>query len=323
MKKTAFFTILLMAVAVAITVLLRAHSHHLLLQGEVDATEVIVSSKARGRVIDKMVRRGDDVSAGQPLIQLEAPELIAQLKAAEAARDRAQQTLNLSLNGTREETLRSLRAQRDQSRADYRNALATWQRDLSVASQGYISAQALDDARRSRDSALQQLQAAQANLDQGINGDRVEQRAAYAAQLRQAEQDLLEIKAQTDELLVRAPVAGEVGPIPAERGELLNAGSPLLTLIKLPTAWFVFDLREDILAHVRKGDKVTLRVPALNNQMIDAEVRYIAPLGDYATKRATRATGDFDLKTFEVRLYPITPVKDLRQGMSALWQWQE
>lgn len=323
MKKTAFFTLLLIVLAVALTVLLRAHNQNLLLQGEVDATEVIVSSKARGRVVEKMARRGDDVVAGQPLIQLEAPELVAQLKSAEAARDRAQQTLNLSLNGTREETVRSLRAELDRARVDYQNALRTWQRDLSIAKQGYISAQDLDNARQNRDSAWQQVKTAQANLDEGLNGDRVEQRAVYAAQLRQAEQDLLEIKVQTDELRVVAPVSGEVGPIPAERGELLSAGSPLLTLVELPTAWFVFNLREDILAHVRKGDRVTLRVPGLNNQMIEAEVRYIAPLGDYATKRATRATGDFDLKTFEVRLYPIKPVKDLRQGMSALWQWQE
>jgi HlyD family secretion protein len=56
---------------------------------------------------------------------------------------------------------------------------------------------------------------------------------------------------------------------------------------------------------------------------VEAEVRYIAPLGDFATKRATRATGDFDLKTFEVRLYPLQAVQGLRPGMSALWQWQQ
>lgn len=87
--------------------------------------------------------------------------------------------------------------------------------------------------------------------------------------------------------------------------------------------YFVFNLREDILAHVRKGDKVKFRVPALHNKMIETEVRYIAPLGDYATKRATRAIGDFDLKTFKVRLYPSQPVDGLRLGMSSLWQWKE
>lgn len=323
MKKGAFFTLLFIFLIIALTVLLRARSQNLLLQGEVDATEVIVSSKAHGRVVEKRVQRGDDVVAGQPLMRLDAPELIAQLNSAEAARDRAQETLNLSLHGTREETLRNLKAQLDQSRVDYLNAQATWERDLSIAKKGYISAQDLDNARKARDSARQQVQASQANLDQGVNGDRIEQRQGYAAQLRQAEQDWLQIKAQTDELLVRAPVAGEVGPIPAEQGELLSAGSPLLTLVQLPTAWFVFNLREDILAHVRKGDKVMLRVPALDNQLVEAEVHYIAPLGDYATRRATRATGDFDLKTFEVRLNPLVPVKGLRQGMSALWLWKK
>lgn len=322
MKKSVFFTLLIIVLGIGLAVLFRAHNHDLLLQGEVDATEVIVSSKAKGRVMDKRVRRGDDVTVGQPLIVLDAPELIAQLKAAEAARDQAQATLDLSLHGTREETLRNLQAMLQQTQATYRDAQATWQRDLSVAQKGYISAEQLDNARQARDSAWQQVQAAKANLDEGKNGDRVEQRQAYAAQLRQAEQNLLEIKAQTDELTVCAPVAGEVGPIPAERGELLNAGSPLLTLIKLPTAWFTFDLREDILAHVHKGDRIKIRVPALDNRVVEAEVRYIAPLGDYATKRATRATGDFDLKTFEVRLYPLTPVEGLRQGMSALWSWK-
>ena len=323
MKKNVFITLLVMVLAVALTVLFRAHSRDLLLQGEVDAREVIVSSKARGRVVAKLVRRGDDVRAGQPLLRLDAPELIAQLKSSEAARDRAQAVLDQSLNGTREETIRNLQALLDQARTGLVNAQAAWRRDVAVAAKGFISAQELDNARQARDSAQQQVQAALANLDQGLHGDRTEQRQAFSAQLRQAEQDLLQIKAQTDELLVRAPVAGEVGPIPAEQGELMNAGSPLVTLVELPSAWFVFDLREDILANVHKGDKVQLRVPALNNRMIAAEVRYIAPLGDYATKRATRATGDFDLKTFEVRLYPDRPVADLHQGMSALWLWQK
>ncbi|BDH47525.1 hypothetical protein TUM12370_35690 [Salmonella enterica subsp. enterica serovar Choleraesuis] len=322
MNKKILFTLLIVAVAIALAVMFHARDANLLLQGEVDAHEVIISSKAKGRVVERLVRHGDDVVVGQPLIRLEEPELIAQLKAAEAARDQAQAQLDMSLNGTRKEQIRNLKATLDQLQAQYQNAQDTYQRNLKIAAKGYISAQTLEDYRHQRDSAWQQVQAAKANLDEGYNGDRIEQRQGYLAQLRQAEQQVLVIKAQTDDLNVTAPVAGEVGPIPAEVGELLNANSPLLTLIELPRAWFVFYLREDILAHVRKGDVVSIRVPALNNQIIQAEVHYIAPLGDYATKRATRATGDFDLKTFEVRLYPAKPVPGLRQGMSALWQWK-
>lgn len=323
MKKKTLFTLLLVVVVISMAVLFRAHNQNLLLQGEVDAPEVIVSSKAKGRVIERHVERGDDVKAGQLLITLESPELMAQLAGLEAARDQAQAQLDESLHGTREESIRNLRASLAQAQAEYENALHTYNRNNSVAAKGFISASELEDSRRAKDTAYQQVQAAKANLDEGLHGDRVELRDKYAAAVRQAEEDLAQLKVQTDDLQVRAPVAGEVGPIPAEVGELLNASSPLLTLIRLPQAYFVFNLREDILADVRKGDKISLRVPALKDKEIMAEVRYIAPLGDYATKRATRATGDFDLKTFEVRLYPAEPVEGLRPGMSALWQWKE
>ncbi|CNI14659.1 HlyD family secretion protein [Yersinia pekkanenii] len=323
MKKKTLFTLLLVVVVIAMAVLFRAHNQDLLLQGEVDAPEVIVSSKAKGRVIERHVERGDDVNVGQLLITLESPELMAQLSGLEAARDQAQAQLDESLHGTREESIRNLRANLAQAQAEYDNALHTYNRNTSIAAKGYVSASELESSRRAKDTAYQQVQAAQANLDQGLHGDRAELRDKYAAALRQAEQDLAQLKVQTDDLQVRAPVAGEVGPIPAEVGELLNASSPLLTLIRLPQAYFVFNLREDILASVRKGDKITLRVPALKDKEMSAEVRYIAPLGDYATKRATRATGDFDLKTFEVRLYPAQAVDGLRPGMSALWQWKE
>ncbi|MDX7019176.1 secretion protein HlyD, partial [Klebsiella aerogenes] len=81
----------------------------------------------------------------------------------------------------------------------------------------------------------------------------IELREKYRAALQQAEQQLIELKVQQQDLQVKAPVDGEVGPIPAEVGELFNANSPLATLIRLPEAYFVYNLREDILADIRKG----------------------------------------------------------------------
>ncbi|MEM8144294.1 efflux RND transporter periplasmic adaptor subunit, partial [Morganella morganii subsp. sibonii] len=302
MKKRTIYLILLMLVLIAMAALFRAHNQYLLLQGEVDAPEVIVSSKAKGRVVERLIERGDDVKQGQALIRLTSPELEAQVASLVAARDQAQAQLTESLNGTREESVRNYAAQLAQSQAELANAQRDFQRMSSMSGKGYVSKTELDQSRRARDVAQQRVLAAKAQLDQAKNGDRTEQRQRYEAALRQAEQKLAELKVQQDELTVTAPVTGEIGPIPAEIGELFNAGSPLVTIIRLPEAYFVYNLREDILADVKKGDKITLTVPALKNQEIEAEVRYIAPMGDYATKRATRATGDFDLKTFEVRL---------------------
>ncbi|WP_100157965.1 HlyD family secretion protein [Proteus columbae] len=323
MKKRAIYLILLMLILIALAILFRAHNQYLLLQGEVDAPEVIVASKAKGRVIERHIERGDDVKKGQLMITLESPELNAQVAALEAAKAQAQAQLDLSLHGTREESIRNLEAVLSQAKVEAANATRDYQRISAVANQGYVSATELDNARRNRDVASQRVRGAQAELDEAKNGDRIELRQKYTAAVQQAEQQLIELKIQQDDLQVKAPVDGEVGPIPAEIGELFNANSPLATLIRIPDAYFVYNLREDILADIRKGDRIIITVPALGNKEVEAEIRYIAPMGDYATKRATRATGDFDLKTFEIRLYPVTPIEGLRPGMSALWRWDK
>lgn len=319
MNKKIFTVVLFVVLTISMTILIRSHNSDLVLQGEVDAPNVNLSSKARGRVEVIHVNRGDNVKEGDILITLDSPELLSQVKAAQAERDQAQAQLELSQHGTREESIRYYQALLEQAKATYDNALKDYERNKAVSSKGYVSQSVLDNSLKARDAAYQQVKSAQANLDQALNGDRVEQRQIYQAKLQQAEEQLKQLTIQYDDLQVKSPVNGEVGSIPAEIGELFNATSPLLTVVQLPDAYFVFNLRENILVNIHKGDHVWLTVPALGEQKIEAEVRYIAPMGDFSTKRATRATGDFDLKTFEVRLYPLKPIKHLRVGMSCLW----
>ena len=86
--------------------------------------------------------------------------------------------------------------------------------------------------------------------------------------------------------------------------------------------WVHFDLREDLVKTLKVGDRFKVRVPALADREIIVEVRLIATKGEYASWRATRATGDFDLRTFSIRAYPIDKVAGLRPGMSAYLHWQ-
>lgn len=323
MNVKLMLTILFMVIITSLAILFRAHNQIVILQGEVDAPQVIVTSKAKGRVVERFVDRGYDVQKGTPLLRLESPELIAQVKALEAARDSAKAKLAESLHGTREESIRKAKAELAEAQATYTNAVSTYNRNKKLAERGFLSKLALDNYQRDKDTALQSVKAAKAALDLAEHGDRSEQIAQYEAALRQAEQNLEVIKAQSDELTVLSPVDGEIGSIPAEVGELLNASTPLMTVVRLPQAYFIFNLREDILAKIHKNDIVEVTIPALNNQKVKTRVGYIAPLGDFSTKRATRATGDFDLKVFEVRLYLDKPIKDLRLGMSVLWDWEK
>lgn len=320
-KIFTFIVLLLMIITIALVVLFRSHNREIILQGEVDAPEVIVSSKAKGRVSEIHVLRGDDVKVGNLLITLDSPELLAQVKAAEAERNQAKLQLELSEHGAREENVRYYEALLAQAQVSYKNAEKEYERNKTVSDKGYVSQSNLDNLIKTRDFAKQQVAVAQANLDEVLHGDRVEQRQIYQAKLEQSEEQLRQLTIQQDDLQVKAPVEGEVGSIPAEVGELFNAASPLITLIRLSQAYFIFNLREDILAKIKKGDRVILVIPALGNKKIESEIRFIAVMGDFATRRATRATGDFDLKTFEVRLYPTTSIEGLRAGMSVLWMW--
>lgn len=321
MKAWKFFVPVLIVLIVGMTLYLRLHRPPLLLQGEADTINVLVASKAKGRVAKLHVRRGDDVKQGDLLITLSSPELEAEVGALQATLQQTEARLAESQHGTREEDIAALRAAVAVAEAQLHNAESDHERNTRLVERGFYSQAQFDQTLRLLNVARSQLDEARANLEKGLHGDRVEQRQALLASVSNAREQLQSLQVQADDLLVRAPVDGEVGSIPAEEGELVNAYTPLLTLVKLADVYFVFNLREDLLAKVRKGDKVTLQVPGIGLQSVACTVSYIAPLGDFATKRATRATGDFDLKTFEVRLYPDEAVAGLRPGMSALWQW--
>ena len=91
---------------------------------------------------------------------------------------------------------------------------------------------------------------------------------------------------------------------------------PLITLLDLSDTWVHFGLREDLARTLKVGDRFAVRVPALGDRTISVEVKSIATRGEYASWRAPRAAGDFDLRTFEVRAYPVDEVAELRPGMS-------
>lgn len=123
------------------------------------------------------------------------------------------------------------------------------------------------------------------------------------------------------ELVIRAPVSAQVTTRVAEEGENFNPGAPLFSLIDMNDLWLTFNLREDLLAGLKVGDGFEVTVPALGHRTVPVRVTLINVQGQYATWRATRATGDFDLRTFEVRAVPKEPLDGLRPGMSVIAAW--
>ena len=288
----------------------------LIIQGEADATRIDIAARVDGRVGDRPVSRGDNVKQGQLLFRIDNPELITKLANEEAAKVSAQATLANIDAGTRQEEIAQRQAALDTARANATLAQQTYDRTKQIVGAGSAPIQRLDDATNSL--VVAQRTSDQANLayQEAVNGYTKEQREIAVANVAQAQAAIDTAEAEVKELTVTAPINAQVYQIGAELGEFVAPGVPLLSLVDLSDVWLTFDLREDLVKGLKVGDRFKARVPALGDREISVVIRVIAAKGEYADWRATRATGDFDLRTFEVRAYPDPAVPELRPGMS-------
>ena len=288
------------------------------IQGEVDATQTQVSSKIFGRVATVHVKKGEYVKKGQLLVTLDSPEIRAKMAQATAVQRFAGAQRDKAYNGTRREEVRSVLSNWQKAKAAADLADKTYRRIDRLTADGVVPAQKRDEAEAQRESAAKSAEAAKALYDMAVAGARTEDKVAATAQASQAEGAVAEVGATMRETALYAPVDGQVVDVIPDPGELVSPGFPVVSIVDLRDVWLTFNLREDLLANIRMGDVFNAQIPALGNRSIRVKVNYISALGEFATWRATKTSGDFDLKTFEVRLVPVDPVEGLRPGMSAI-----
>lgn len=292
----------------------------LIVQGEVSANRVDISPRVSGRVLTLKADVGDNVEQGAVIAELESPELIAALHMAEAALSVAEADL-VRVNSTRPETIDARKAELAAAAADVTLYQEDFDRQAKLITTGASTQSRVDETTRNLEAAIRKRESAQANLQLAVAGASKEEKALAATQVEQAKASLNQRQVDVAELTIRAPISGQVTTRVAELGENFSAGAPIFSLIDLQDPWFTFNLREDLLKGLQIGDSFEVTVPALGNKRIAVKATMINAQGQYATWRATRATGDFDLRTFEVRASPAEPIQGLRPGMSAIASW--
>lgn len=293
------------------------------IQGEVEATQIKVASKLIGRIDSLPVHKGDVVKKGQLLFTLKSPEVEARLEQANAALLGAKAQNSKASAGAQVEDIEAAYNTYLKAQAAYELAQKTFERVNNLYKDGVMPAQKRDEAETNMKAALETANVAKAIWTKAKNGTRIEDKTAASALVARAEGAMNEVESYVKETNIYSPIDGEISNIIAESGELVSAGYPVVTLVKLNDNWITFNLREDLLASIQKGSEFPARFPALGNKEIKLRVSYINVLGSYATWNATKTTGDFDMKTFEVRAVPIGKVEGLRPGMSALVDWKK
>jgi len=294
----------------------------LLVQGEVDATRFDIAARVDGRVADIPVARGQNVAANAVLVRIDNPETVAKHEQALAAKIVADAQLANINAGTRAEVIAARKAALERAQASLVLAQKTYERVRQLAEQGNAPQARLDQATDALHEGERGVDQAKSAHEQAVNGYTREEREIAAANVGKALADIKAVQSILDQMVVYAPVASQVYQRNVEPGEYVSPGVPLVTLIDLDDTWIHFDLREDLVKAIKIGDRFGVRIPALADRRITVEVRLIAAKGEYASWRATRATGDFDLRTFAIRAYPVDKVPELRPGMSAYMDWR-
>ena len=309
----AAFTVVVVIIAVIGTLVFKSEPE--IIQGYVEVSEYRVSSKVPGRVLELRVKEGDYVNVGDTLAIIDAPDVKAKLAQAESAESAASAMDQMANNGARREQINGAYALLQQAKAGREIAQKSYNRVQRLYDEGVMSAQKRDEAFANYKAIEAQVKAAQSQYDMAVNGARREEKMAAAAQVNRAKGAVQEVNSYISETMQTAQKAGEVSDVYPKEGELIGTGSPIMSVSLLDDMWGTFNVREDQLDGMRIGSVITAYAPAFKKD-IKMKVYYIKDQGSYATWKATKANGQYDLKTFEVKARPVTKVEGLRPGMS-------
>ena len=286
-----------------------------IIQGQVEVSEYRVSSKVPGRIQEIRVKEGDFVRAGDTLAILDAPEVHAKMQQAQGAEEGAAALEQMARNGARKEQVQGAFQLLQQAKAGLEIAQKSYQRVQRLFDEGVVSAQKRDEAEAMFKASEAQVKAAQSQYDMAVNGARQEEKRAAMAQVNRARGAVEEVNAYIGETVQVAQMDGEVSSIYPKVGELVGTGSPIMTISMMDDLWGTFNVREDQLNGMKIGQELNAFVPAFN-KTIKMKVYHMKDQGSYAVWKATKASGQFDLKTFEVKARPSEPFEGLRPGMS-------
>ena len=289
-----------------------------IIQGQAEATQVRVSGKLPGRVVEFMVEEGQHVLAGDTLVHIHSSLVEAKLSQAEAMETVAKAQNKKVDSGTRVELLNSAYDMWQQAQAGLTIAKKTYERMQSLYKKGVVSEQKRDEAEAAYKAMVATESAAKSQYEMAKAGAQAEDKAAAAAMVAAAQGSVAEVESILSDSYLKAPTDGEISDIFPNVGELVSLGAPIMNVLKLDDMWVSFNVREDLLENLTMGAEVQAVIPALENKEVTLKVFYIRDMGSYAVWRATKVTGQYDAKTFQVKARPVEPVDNLRPGMSVL-----
>ena len=311
--------IILVVVILAVVGFLLIDKPKEVIQGQVEATAIKVSGKLPGRVEVFYVREGDSVKEGDTLVHIHSSVVEAKLQQAQAMTTAAKAQNRKVDAGARTQIIQSARDLWLQAQAAREIAQKTYNRMESLYAQGVVSAQKRDEVKAAYKAAQAAEDAAWNQYNLAQSGAQQEDKQSSAAMVTAAQGGEKEVEAILQDQYLLSPCNGIVDEIYPQQGELVALGAPIMSVLRGDDRWITFNVREELLRDLPLGKEIDVVIPALGEMETKAQVYYVRDMGDYAVWRATKATGEWDSRTFKIKARPLEQLPNLRPGMSVIY----
>lgn len=284
--------------------------------GTIEATQVDVSVKITGRILERLVKEGDRVTRGQVLVRLDDSELAADVRRQDAALRSAQATLRDLEKGARPQEVEDARAAVSSAEATRTMTEREYQRSDQLYAKNLIAAQDVDRARQAYEVAKAQERSARERLALLLAGSRPDQIDAARWQVTQAESGLSQAQSRLREARVVSPIDGVVLRKNLEAGETANPGVPILTLVNPKDVWLRAYVPETEVGRLKIGDTAALRVDAFPKRVFTGRLVEIGSEAEF-TPRNVQTKKERVTLVFRIKIQIDNPDGLLKPGLPA------
>ena len=250
--------------------------------GHIEANDVRISTKVRGRLLERPVDEGDAVTVGQLLGLVDTVDAELALREAQAQREQADAQLRLRIAGSRREDIAEQAARVDAAAADLAGAQRELARQETLVTEGVTTAQMRDDALTRRDALAAQLESAKQSLARAKAGSRGQDIEAARAARDAIDARIAQLRQAISDARIVSPVAGRVTEKIAEAGELLAAGAPILVITDMARPWLTVYVAEPDLGKIKLGAEAD--VVTDGGETRRGKVTFIASTAEFTPK---------------------------------------
>lgn len=313
-----FIVILLIILTLSILGIFLTKEKDIVLQGQIEADEYNISGLLPGRIEKIYVEKGEKVRKGDTLIHIVSKEVIAEYEAQKALENAASLQSEKIDAGSRNQLISITKELWEGAKSDLKLAKTTYNRIKILHEDSIVSQQRKDEAEAIYKSALAAERAAYYQYQIALEGAQEQDKATAKAMAVAAQNNSEVVKALLNDARLTSPISGEVATISLNEGELTSIGTNIITVLDIDNPYLVLNVREDLLSNFKIGGMILCYIPALGLKEVPFIINHISPLGSFATWKATKDTGGYDMRTFEIQAVPTTKLYDLRPGMSVL-----